>query len=477
MGWLVIPAAVLLLLAVLLLRAAAFRPKEEARPAPDDVPADGARAVESLAEMIRCKTVSDEDNSKEDAAEFDKFRALLVSRYPNIHRACQLRRIGRCGLLYRWPGKSAGAPTVFMAHYDVVPADAANWTKPPFAGLVENGVLWGRGTLDTKGTLAGITEAAEQLIGEGFVPENDVYLAFSGEEEISGASASDIVDDFKARGVTPALVLDEGGAVVDGVFPGVKRPAALIGTGEKGQMRLYMDLKSGGGHASAPPAHSIVGRLSRAAVRIEDHPFPMRLTPPAAGMFDTLGRYSTFAYRLIFANLWFFRPLLDLLCKKSGGELNALVRTTTAVTQARGSAANNVLPPDASFGVNVRLMGGDGSDAALARLRRLAKDPDIAMRRGSTSEPSAFSAAEGEAWERLRSAVVRTWPEAIFSPYLMIAGSDSRHYCRISDHVYRFCPMAMTKEERAGIHGNDEHIPVEKVKTTVQFYLRLMRLC
>ncbi len=472
-------AAAVGLPAVLCARAAAFRPKTETTPEPDEVRVDAARAVESLAEMIRCKTVSNTDHSLEDAAEFDKFRAYLSERYPNIRKTCTLEHIGRCGLLYRWPGKVHSGPAVFMAHYDVVPADENSWTHPAFEGQIENGVLWGRGTLDTKGTLVGVVEAAEQLIGEGFVPENDIYFAFSGEEEIAGDSALDIVKTFEQRGIIPQLVHDEGGAVVQNTFPGVAEPCALIGTGEKGQLQVFMEMKSAGGHASAPPPHSIIGRLSKAAVSIEKHPFRFNMTPPAVEMFDTLGRHSSFAYKLIFANFGLFRPVFDLLCRKTGGEINALCRTTTVITQASGSAANNVIPPEASMGINVRLTGGDSTEYVMERLERLAGDPDIAFRHADAhSEASVFSeTGDAPGWRRIKSAVQRTWPEAIVSPFLMIAGSDSRHYSRISDHVYRFCPMAMTNEERATIHGNDEHIAVATVEKTVQFYVRLMRMC
>lgn len=478
MWWLILAAAVAALLAVLLLRAAAFKPRQEEKPAPDTVEVDGDRAVESLAGMVRCKTVSNNDHALEDEAEFQKFRDYLRDRYPALHDKCPPERIGRNGLLFKWAGRSADEPSVFMAHYDVVPADESSWTHPPFGGVIEDGILWGRGTLDTKGTLVGVVEAAEKLVGEGFVPERDIYLAFSGEEEIAGPSAADIVSELERRGVRPGLVLDEGGAVVEGVFPGVSRPCALIGTAEKGQMALYMEMESGGGHASAPPPHTIAGELAAAAAKVEANPFPFRLTPPAAGMFDTLGRHSTFAMRLIFSNLWLFRGVLDRMCRKSGGELNALVRTTVAVTEMQGSSANNVLPPRASVGLNVRLMGGDTSDAAVERLRRVVDNPKISFRKGSTSEASAFSEmGTCSGWQRMTSAVSRTWPEALVSPYLMIAGSDSRHYSRISDHVYRFCPYAMTAAERAGIHGNDEHVPTDKIVRCVQFYVRLMKLC
>lgn len=459
-------------------RTLAFKPKREARPAPDAAGVDGKKVAEDLAAMIRCRTVSNLDHSLEDEAEFEKFRALLRERFPLLHERCAPERVGRNGLLFTWKGRTSEAPSVLMAHYDVVPADEANWSRPPFEGLIEDGVLWGRGTLDTKCTLCCALEAAEQLLAEGFTPAHDLYFAFSGEEEIAGPSASDIVDELQRRGVEPAFVLDEGGAVVTGVFPGVDAPCALIGTSEKGQMQLFLDMKSEGGHASAPPRSTIAGRLARAVTRIEKRPSPFTLTPSAAEMFDTLGRRSIWPVRMVFANLWLFRPALDLATRLMGGELNALVRTTCAVTQMQGSPANNVLPPDASVGVNLRIMCGDSADKAEARIRRAVGDEAVSFRRGPWAEPSPYSETEGsEGWARLKSAVERTWPDAIVSPYLMLAGSDSRHYGRISRNVYRFGPLELSKEERGTIHGNNERVPLAKVVKCAEFYLRLIRSC
>ena len=209
---------------VVVTRALKFRPAPELRADPDVVTVDYDRVVESLREMIRCRTVSSSDPSREDSAEFDKFRAYLLERYPTLAAQCSPERIGRCGVLYTWKGRSSERPTVLMAHYDVVPADGDGWDEPPFDAVLKDGIIWGRGALDTKVTLCAIMEAAEQLISEGFVPANDIYLAFSGEEEPAGPSAGDIVTALAGRGVQPALVLDEGGAVVTGAFPGVKQP-------------------------------------------------------------------------------------------------------------------------------------------------------------------------------------------------------------------------------------------------------------
>lgn len=470
-------AALALLLAVALLRAARFTPKPQGGAAPLPFEPDGGRAVESLRRMVRVPTVSRLDKSLEDPAPFEAFPKLLEELYPNVHKACSLEKPGPRSLLYLWKGKSGGAPTVLMAHYDVVPADGAAWEKPPFEGVIENGLLWGRGTLDTKITLCGVMEAAEALIARGFVPENDVYFSFGGDEEIAGEGAPAIVRLLEERGVRPALVVDEGGAVVEGVFPGVAAPCALVGTGEKGLMDVELSMVSQGGHASAPPPHTLVGRLARAAVRVEAKPFPSRLTRPAAEMFDTLGRHSTFLYRLIFANLWLFRPVLDSMCKKKGGELNALLRTTCAFTMMEGSPATNVLPPAARMVANLRLVGGDTTESAVEYLKRAIGDPDIAIRKLHGSEPSPFSDTASPGWAKLKAAIRGTWPEALVSPYLMIACSDSRHFCRICGNVMRFSAMALTTAERGYIHGHNERVPLKTIETTVAFYLRLLALC
>ena len=474
--WLIVAivAALVVFLAVIIGRTLAFRPKKEETYPDFPVHCDEKKAISDLAEMVRCKTVSDTDESKEDEKEFEKFEQLLARQFPNVYRVCEFQKLSKRSLLFRWKGKDSSVSRVLMAHYDVVSVEQSLWQKPAFDGIVENGVLWGRGTLDTKGTLNGVMQAAEQLIADGFVPQNDIYLAFSGNEETNGYGASAIVKYLKEKGIHPALVCDEGGAVVDKVFPGVSVPCALIGIAEKGLCNIRFSVEGKGGHASAPPAHTAVGKLSKACTAVENHPFPARLSKPAAELFDTLGRRSTFLYRMIFSNLGLFRGALDAICKKSGGELNALMRTTVAFTQMSGSKGMNVLPPYAEMVANLRIMCGESVEDCVEYLKKIVADDEIKTEVLYGMDPSNVSETQGEAWNMMKKAVSQTWKEAIVSPYLMLACSDSRHYSEISDHVYRFSAMALSKEERASIHGNDERIPLEKIVRTVEFYLRLM---
>jgi carboxypeptidase PM20D1 len=465
-------------IAVVIYNTSRFVPLPDTKSTPAPIaPVDQEMAAQKLAAMIRCKTVSSRDKSQEDPAEFEKFKTVLSELFPLVHQRATVKELEPRGLLYHVPGESKDHPVVFMSHFDVVAATQDAWQKPAFDGVIEDGVLWGRGTLDTKVTLLGVMQSAETLFEQGFTPKNDLYFSFAGDEEIAGESAPAIVDELERMGVVPALVLDEGGAVVEGVFPGVDEPCALVGIAEKGMLDLEFFAQGAGGHASAPPPHTLVGELAQACVHVENRPFPARLTRASSEMFDTLGRRSTYVYRMIFANLWLFKPVLDMICRKRGGEMNALMRTTVAFTCMQGSKGTNVLPPEASMTANLRLISGETVDSAVKRIRHIIKNDKIQLRVIHGMNPSPESSTESDGWIKLKRAIEDTWPDAVVSPYLMVACSDSRHFCRISGNVLRFSAMALTKEERGMIHGNDERIPVEKIARVVEFYIRLMSQC
>ena len=462
---------------VLIARALCFKPKAQPQGDTASVSFDKDGAVAALQQLVRCKTISYNDKALEDDGEFQKLEALLPALYPHVFKACTLEKLPDRALLFRWPGKKSDSPAVLMAHYDVVPADGAKWEKEPFAGILEDGVLWGRGTLDTKVTFNGALFAANTLIGQGFVPENDVYFAFSGGEEVSGKGAVNIVEYFIANKIQPALVLDEGGAVVENVFPGLKKPCGLIGIAEKGMMNVRYSVRSSGGHAAAPLPKTPITTLAKACDRVVTHPFKMQLTKPVAEMFDTLARESSFLYKLIFANLWCFKPVLDKICTGSGGDMNALVRTTTAFTQAQGSNARNVIPTEASLVSNMRLNPADSVASAAEYLRKTVNDPDVKIEVLESFEPSPISETGCESWNKIAAAVAETWPGCVVSPYLMVQCSDARHYGRLSRHVYRFSAMDLTNEERKTIHGNNERIRVDCLHRSVEFFIRILKKC
>ena len=474
-GWIIL-GLIIVFIVVVVERTILFVPEKREPIEAEEITLDEDKIVRDMVAMIRCKTVSNRDTSLVDWDEFEKFEAELRMRFPKIFEMAKFEKVGKTGLLFHIKGQTSSAPSVCMAHYDVVPVEEEAWSKPAFEGIIEDNVIWGRGTLDTKGTLCGVLEATEKLLSEGYQPKNDLYLAFSGEEEIDGDSCKEIVAYLDGHGVKPAIVLDEGGAVVEKVFPGVDRECALIGIAEKGSVSVDFSIESNGGHASTPPVKTVMGQLCRAVVAIEKRPFKKQMTKPVKDMFDILGRESNFLFRMIFANLWCFGPVLDLYGRLCGGEINALIRTTVAVTRMEGSKAYNVMPPKGSMGLNMRLLGDDTVDSAVAYLNKSIKNDNIKATVVSGMNPSIVSDTACMEYAKLKEAIHMTWPEAVVSPYLMMACSDSRHYCRITDHVYRFSAMKLSKEERGMIHGNDERIPIPTLIKTVEFYVRLLKM-
>lgn len=470
----IILSLLVLLLAVIFIRTLLFRPKPKIKPFECDTQFDREKAVENLRELVRYKTVSYNDREKENDGEFKALIDALPRLYPRVFEVCSFETLPDRALLFCWKGKKSDSPAVLMAHYDVVPVEAEKWEKPPFEAILEDNVIWGRGTLDTKVTFGSALLAANTLIEKGFTPENDIWFAFSGGEEVNGKGAENIVNYFKEKGIKPSLVLDEGGAVVENVFPGVKTPCGLIGIAEKGMINLEFKVNSNGGHASSPKPHTPIGILSKACVEVENKPFKMHVTKPAAEMFDTLGRHSNLLYRIIFANMWLFSGILDIFGRLSGGEINALLRTTVAFTQSKGSAAPNVIPPTAKLVANMRLNPADTVESAKGYIEKAINNKDIELTVLHGENPSPVSPTDNEAYKKVAAAVAGTWKDCIVSPYLMVQCSDSRHYRDLCENVYKFSAMDLSAEERASIHGHNERIRVETLYRAVEFYIRII---
>ncbi|MCI2050109.1 MAG: M20/M25/M40 family metallo-hydrolase [Lachnospiraceae bacterium] len=489
--FLIVIALILLFLAVLLIRAALFKPAAKEKTNFEAVSVNSEKAVANLQELVRCKTVSYHDHTLEDEAEFQKLLGLLPKLYPNVWKTCAFRRFPDRGIMFTWKGtneatggKGAGESeqaeaAVLMAHYDVVPVDAANWQEPPFDAVIRDGVMWGRGTLDTKVTFNGILTAADELIAAGFRPKQDIYMAFSGQEEIDGPGATHAVDYFRENKIKLSMVVDEGGAVVRGVFPGISGPCAMVGIAEKGLLDLSYKVRSEGGHASAPKPHSSFGVLARALQRVEAHPMKMILSEPVRKMFDTLGSESTFGCRILFANLWAFGWILDLATRKKGGTFNALLRTTVAFTQMQGSPVPNVIPTEASLLSNIRIAPTDSIEHVKQELEKRIADDRVKLEVSGdySMDPSPVSRTDCDGWKRVVNAVQGTWKGSLVTPYLMVQCSDSRHYRDISDRVYRFSAMDLTAEEMELIHGNNERIRLDVVARSTEFFYRLIRQC
>ncbi|MDF2046683.1 M20/M25/M40 family metallo-hydrolase [Microbacterium sp. Kw_RZR3] len=435
--------------------------------------------VERFRELLRIPTVSRADPAEVDTARFDEFHAALERLYPLTHARLEREVVAGHSLLYRWAGETADAPLVLLAHQDVVPVDGQEWRHPPFDAVIDGDgaerAIYARGAIDDKGALVAILEAVEEALSEGVTPRTDVWLAFGHDEETHGSGARAIAALLAERGIRPALVLDEGGAAVEGALPGVAAPTAMIGVAERGVATFDLVTREAGGHASTPPRLPATARLARAIDRLRRRPFPLRLADPVRAMLGTAAAHATEPLRTLFRRTTMSAPLVTAAFSLLGPETNALVRTTAVVTRLEGAAGENVLATTARASVNVRLLPGDTLSDVAIHLRRVVADPfvDIELRQGGEASP--VSPWQGEEWRRVASAVVATLGDDVVPlPYLQLGASDSRFYTGLTANVYRFAPFHLTRSERDALHAPDERIRVGSWLRGIRFYRALL---
>ena len=465
-------AAAAALLAVSLIRTL-LSPRKESTyvPAPD--PEREALYAEKLARMIRAETVS--APGREDREKFLAFHRVLEELFPLVHSRLEKTEIDG-NLLFAWKGKHSEKPIVLMSHQDVVPAEG-EWIHPPFSGDIADGKVWGRGASDTKCSVMAFLQAAEELLAEGFTPENDVYLSSSCTEEWSGDGCPKLVNELKRRGVKPWIVIDEGGGIISEPIGGIHGNFAMIGVLEKGAANVRFTARSAGGHASAPPKHTPIARLADFVHEAEPRRIFRRRMPAAvAGMFRALAPYAAFPLRWVFGNLWLFKPLLLQVLPMISPTAGAMIRTTIAFTMQRGSDACNVLPQEATVSANIRFIPHQGMRESLGILERLAKKHGLAMEVLRANDACKPVETGGEAFGALRGAIRDTFPGCPDSPYVMTGATDARFYQEICDCVFRFAPVIYGPEQMKGMHGLNENIETVCLPGAVDFYKRMISI-
>ncbi len=454
-----------------------------AQAAGPSVRVDSALAAERLSGAVRFATVSMASGAPIDTVAFLGFHEFLTQSFPRVHETLDRETIAGLSLIYRWVGvDSTAEPVVIMGHMDVVPVTAENraeWLHDPFSGDVADGYVWGRGTLDDKTTVLASLEAVEGLIAQGYRPPRTVYLTFGHDEEVGGRyGARVIVDTLVARGVKPALVVDEGGFMASGVIPGLDGRAAIIGIAEKGYLSLRLTAKAVGGHSSMPTSRTAIGALSRAIAVLESNPFPSSIDGPTLGMLQAMAPYAPFTQRLALANLWIAGPFVRKTLNASPLGA-ALMHTTTSPTMLSAGIKDNVLPPEATAVVNFRIRPGETLQTVQERVITLINDSMISVEPtdSARTDPSPVSDTDTPAYRLLASTIRAMAPgEALpVLPYLVMGGTDAKYWGPHSTRVFRFLPIPLGDTDGARIHGVNERVSVADYASAVQFFSGLLR--
>lgn len=472
---LIIVILIALFILVLILNAARVKPTPISNPLPPTMVRGDDAAVERFCAMLRIPTVWDRENPHADHTPFDRFVPQMRELYPHLFAEAELEMVNTYGILLKWHGTNSNlAPVVFMAHHDVVSADKQGWTHDPFSADIEASRIWARGSVDTKCLLAALYEAADRLIREGYTPTRTIYLWSSNCEEDNGETTPILVDLLRERGIEPALVLDEGGAVIDNAPLNVKNEFAIIGLAEKGMFNAAITVDSAGGHASTPSLNDSTAKLVTGLDNLQNNPPTPRMSAPLEAMLRELAAYSSFGYRIVFGNLWLFKPLVMRMLKQNP-ETAAMLRTTYAITELAGAPAANIIPKQATANVNVRIDTNEGVQDALRRIdNAFGGEADIQLR--DAIEPSRIAPWQEDAvYEYLRAVIHSAYPDAGITPYIQVSCSDARHFQRVFPRVYRFAGILFRGDQRSRIHGQDENLDVESFKRGIGFYYELMR--
>lgn len=439
-----------------------------------------SNALEHFSSAIKIKTVSPEDLEDFDSIQFERFNDYLVNTYPLIDSLLEHKSFNRYSHLYHWKGaKPDLKPVILMGHLDVVPVIDENlyyWKQDPFGGKVVNDTIWGRGCIDDKIGVIGIMESVEQLLRTGYQPERDIYLSLGHDEEIGGQSgAKEIALYLQEKGVKAEFIMDEGGSITGGMVPGIDKDVALIGVAEKGSVSLELSIELEGGHSSMPGKETAIDALSNAIYKLKSNPFPADISIPLEEFMAYLGPEMSFVNKMAFANNDIFKPLI-VSTYESSPSGNALIRTTTAPTIFNSGVKDNIIPLSAKATVNFRIISGSSISDVINHIHQVINDDRITIEEGNfNTEPSKVSYTDTKGFYAIHKTISEIYPDALVSPYLVVGATDARHFGELSDQIYRFLPIRITKSNVKSFHGLNERIAVSDFENAIRFYTQLIK--
>jgi carboxypeptidase PM20D1 len=472
-------ASICLMLAFAAVRALTHYSDTQVAPtgAVTQVALDEAAIVSRMVQAIQIPTISVDEAPHIDPETFLEFHRHLSNHYPAIEGFASRTIVNDYSLVYHFPGTDSSLkPILMMGHMDVVSVDddtLGKWSHPPFAGVIEDGYLWGRGALDDKSSVMALMESMEWLLKQGKRPSRSIYFAFGHDEEIGGAmGAAKVAEYFQHKDIRFEFVVDEGGAVMEGMMPGVDQPVAMIGVAEKGFVNIRLTAERPGGHSSMPPEQTGVGILARAITKLEDKPFPATLEFTNI-TFDALGYYTPLALRFAMANQWLTGPLVRYGLD-SNQQSAASIRTTTAATMFKGSSKSNILPTSASAVVNFRILPGETWESVLQKVEDTIDDPRIDLEAFMAHNPSPVSPTDSYGYKLIEQTIRNIDNDILVAPYLVMGGTDSKYFYNSTDSVYRFLMLRMTPDSMTGVHGIDERLKVVDYLTAIRYFIALM---
>ena len=471
--WIVLGIIVLLLL-VALTRALTMKPTLAKTAKVDTTVTEKAKIYgEKLRQMIRVETISEANNTSTE--KFYRLHDVMKELFPTLYANAEVVDID-ANLLFKWKGKTSKDPVLLMSHQDVVEA-TGKWQHDAFSGeIIDEKVVWGRGTVDTKANLFCMMQAFEELMKEGYTPEVDMYIASSVTEEVGGDGAPKLVNYLKEQGVKLRFLLDEGGLVMEEPLTGLTGTYAMVGVLEKGNGNLRFIAKSNGGHASAPSKNTPLVRLGKFMAEVEkNYPLTSQLNGTVEEMFRRVAPNMSFSNRLLLGNLWLFKPLVVKILTNLSPTTAAMMRTSIAFTRAEGSDGYNVIPQTAWVSANIRYIPHQDKEESNRILSDLAKKFDIETQVIDGSPSCPVVSHESQGFRLLEETMAEVYPGVGVTPYAMTGATDARFYSEICENALRFGPLYINRQQLESIHGLDENIDMKALDYGVKFFKKFVK--
>jgi acetylornithine deacetylase/succinyl-diaminopimelate desuccinylase-like protein len=405
---------------------------------------------------------------------------LVAAGFPKadvqVVRGDQKEAETKGNLVVRYRGKGTRKPILFIAHLDVVAAKREDWSMDPFVLNEKDGYFYGRGTQDQKGGAATLVAAFVRLRQEEWVPDRDLILALTADEE--GGTVNGVTWLLENRRELVAadysINIDTGG----GELRGGKVTALDVQAAEKVFASFSMTVKNPGGHSSLPTKENAIYRLGAGLQRLAAFEFPVRLTDITRTYFDRMAAFSGAAGADMRAVA---RPAPDLaaaarLSAKSPFH-NALLRTTCVATMLQAGHAENALPQTAQATVNCRLLPIDDAAAVQKELVRVLADPQITVAPIGTPTPSPPSPLAPEPLSAIEAAAKAVWgsaPTVPIIPFMETGATDGLHLRNAGIPVYGVSGIAHDPDD-VRAHGKDERIPVKSFNEGLEFAYQIAR--
>jgi acetylornithine deacetylase/succinyl-diaminopimelate desuccinylase-like protein len=371
----------------------------------------------------------------------------------------------RASMSARLTGDGSKRPLVLLNHIDVVPAERDFWREDPFAGIVKDGVIWGRGALDMKSMAVMELMTLLVLRRQRMPLKRDVVFLAAADEEQGGVCGIDWLDAHHSELFDVEYVINEGGYGTTEMF-GVKRPVFSCSVGEKGPLWLKLTAHGPPGHGSVPQPDNCLDRLVRALHKVQEWRRPLTLLPEVQTMLE----------RLKSAGIFDIEVSEQALARAAEGNplLSALLSDTVSTTMFHAGVKSNVIPAVAEATLDCRLLPGHDPAQFIKDVRRVIDDPRVEVEQVMESH-TPISPVDTELFATVEAVTREAVPDAVVIPSIATGFTDSRAFRRRGITAYGVALCLLELADIATVHGNDERISIEKLEMGLRILYEIVR--